>query len=220
MGFYYGYNRVSTKEQHLDRGRNKIEQFCKEHGYELQKVFEDKKTGKNFDRPRYVVLKHDVLRPGDTLIIPEFDRLGRSDQTKKELEYFSEKKIRVIFLDIPTTYMDFSTITDSMAQMIMECINHMLIEFYDCLSRSELERKQKRQREGIEALKKNGNWEKYGRPRCMSQENFAKEYINVVEKKIGSLELQRKLGLNRDTYFRYVREYKRLHQLKEGKENG
>ena len=75
MGFYYGYNRVSTKEQHLDRGRNKIEQFCKEHGYELQKVFEDKKTGKNFDRPRYVVLKHDVLRPGDTLIIPEFDRL-------------------------------------------------------------------------------------------------------------------------------------------------
>lgn len=220
MGFYYGYNRVSTKEQHLDRGRNKIEQFCKEHGYELQKVFEDKKTGKNFDRPRYVVLKHDVLRPGDTLIIPEFDRLGRSDQTKKELEYFSEKKIRVIFLDIPTTYMDFSTITDSMAQMIMECINHMLIEFYDCLSRSELERKQKRQREGIEALKKNGNWEKYGRPRCMSQEKFEKEYINVVKKKIGSLELQRKLGLNRDTYFRYVREYKRLHKLKEGKENG
>lgn len=220
MGFYYGYNRVSTKEQHLDRGRNKIEQFCKEHGYELQKVFEDKKTGKNFDRPRYVVLKHDVLRPGDTLIIPEFDRLGRSDQTKKELEYFSEKKIRVIFLDIPTTYMDFSTITDSMAQMIMECINHMLIEFYDCISRSELERKQKRQREGIEALKKNGNWEKYGRPRCMSQEKFEKEYINVVKKKIGSLELQRKLGLNRDTYFRYVREYKRLHKLKEGKENG
>ena len=161
-----------------------------------------------------------MLRPGDTLIIPEFDRLGRSDQTKKELEYFSEKKIRVIFLDIPTTYMDFSTITDSMAQMIMECINHMLIEFYDCLSRSELERKQKRQREGIEALKKNGNWEKYGRPRCMSQEKFEKEYINVVKKKIGSLELQRKLGLNRDTYFRYVREYKRLHKLKEGKENG
>lgn len=210
MGFYYGYNRVSTKEQHLDRGRNKIEQFCKERGYELQKVFEDKKTGKNFDRPRYIVLKHDVLRPGDTLIIPEFDRLGRSDQTKKELEYFSEKKIRVIFLDIPTTYMDFSTVTDSMAQMIMECINHMLIEFYDCLSRSELERKQKRQREGIEQMKNNGNWEKYGRPRCMSKKDFAKEYVKVVNKELRSLELQRKLGLNRDTYFRYVREYKKL----------
>lgn len=209
MGFFYGYNRVSTKEQHLNRGRSKIEKFCTEHGYNLQKIYEDKISGKHFDRPRYIVLKYDVLRPGDTLIVPEYDRLGRSDQTKKELEYFSEKKIRVIFLDIPTTYMDFSTITDSMAQMIMECINHMLIEFYDCLARSELERKQKRQREGIEQMKSSGNWEKYGRPRCMSKEDFANEYQKVVNKELGSLELQRKLELNRDTYFRYVREYKK-----------
>ena len=115
MGNFYGYNRVSTKEQHLDRGREKIESFCREHGYHLERIYED---------------KQDVLRSGDTLIIPEYDRLGRSDQTKKELEYFAEKKIRVIFLDIPTTYMEYSALNDSMAKMIMECINKMLIEFY------------------------------------------------------------------------------------------
>lgn len=212
-GNFYGYNRVSSKEQHLDRGREKIETFCRERGYHLERVFEDKKTGRNFDRPRYTVLKEDVLRTGDTLIIPEFDRLGRSAQTKKELEYFSERKIRVIFLDIPTTYMDFSALNDGMAQMIMECVNHMLIEFYDCLSRSELERKEKRQREGIEAMKKRGEWEKYGRPRCMSRSDFEKAYERVVSGEIGTLALQRELGLNRDTFFRYVREYKKNHAI-------
>ena len=209
MGYYYGYNRVSSKDQHLDRGREKIEAFCREHGYHLERIYEDKQSGKNYDRPRYTVMKEDVLRPGDTLIVPEFDRLGRSDQTKKELEYFAEKEIRVIFLDIPTTYMDVSSLNDGIAKMIMECINHMLIEFYDCMARSELERKQKRQREGIEAMKKRGEWDKYGRPRKMSKEDFAKEYERVISGEIGSLALQRELGLQRDTYFRYVREYKK-----------
>ena len=95
-----------------------------------------------------------------------------------------------------------------MAKMIMECINHMLIEFYDCMARSELERKQKRQREGIEAMKKRGERDKYGRPRKMSREDFAKEYERVLSGEIGSLALQRELGLQKDTYFRYVREYK------------
>lgn len=215
MGYFYGYNRVSTKDQHLDRGREKIEAFCREHGYHLERIFEDKQSGKNFDRPRYIVLKEDVLRPGDTLIIPEYDRLGRSEQTKKELEYFAEKSIRVIFLDIPTTYMDYSTLNDGMAKMIMECINKMLIEFYDCLARSELERKEKRQREGIAAMKERGEWERYGRPRRMSKGEFAAQYERVINGEIGSLALQRELGLNRDTYFRYVREFKRERESRE-----
>lgn len=211
MGYYYGYNRVSTKEQHLDRGRERVESFCREHGYPLERIYEDKQTGKNFDRPRYIVMKEDVLRPGDTLIIPEYDRLGRADQTKRELEYFTDKGIRVIFLDIPTTYMDFSALNDTMAEMIMGCVNRMLIEFYDCIARSELERKQKRQREGMEKMKERGEWEKYGRPRNMSKEEFAKQYQRVIDREIGSLALQRELNLNKDTYFRYVREYKNTH---------
>ena len=209
MGNYYGYNRVSGKKQHLDRGKEQIESFCRERNLPLERIYEDKQTGRNFERSRYIVLKEDVLRPGDTLIIPEYDRLGRSDQTKKELEYFSEKKIRIIFLDIPTTYMDYSSLNDTMAQMIMECINHMLIDFYDCLARSELERKEKRQREGLEAMKSRGDWALYGRPRRMSLEEFAEHYKRVLSGEIGTLALQRELNLHKDTYFRYIREYKK-----------
>lgn len=208
MGNWYGYNRVSSKEQHLDRGNEAIRKWCEVNNKPLVKIYMDKQTGRNYDRPRYIVLKEDVLRTGDVLIIPEYDRLGRADETKKELEYFKEKNIRVIFLDIPTTQMDLSVIEDNMAKMILSCINEMLISFYDCLARSELERKKKRQREGYEELRKRGEWDKLGRPRKMTQQDFAREYESVVKGELRTTELMKKLELNENTYFRYVREYR------------
>lgn len=206
---FYGYNRVSSKEQHLDRGRKAIEDFCRLHDYPLAKIFEDKVTGKNFNRPRFIVLKEDVLRPGDTLVIPEYDRLGRADETKKELEDFKSRDIRVIFLDIPTTQMDITALSDEMAKMVLGCINDMLISFYDLQARTELKKREKRQREGIEAMKIRGEWDKYGRPRKMDSEAFAAQYQRVVRGEIGSLALMRELGLNQTTYFRYVKEFKK-----------
>lgn len=212
MNYFYGYNRVSSKEQHEDRGNTSIKEFCKENNYPLERIYVDKQTGKNYDRARYKVLKEDILRSGDTLVIPEYDRLGRADETKRELEYFKERNIRVIFLDIPTTKMDFSTIDDNMARMILTCINDMLISFYDCMARSELERKKKRQREGYEELRKRGEWNKLGRPRKMSKEDFAEKYQRVMNGSITTTVLMKELKLNKDTYFRYVREFKATHR--------
>lgn len=212
-GRYYGYNRVSTKEQNLDRGTKNIEDYCATHELPLVKVFEDKQSGRNFERIRYTVMKEDVLQPGDTLIVSEYDRLGRASETKQELEYYRQHDIRVIFLDIPTTQMNFSEIPDEMARMVMSCINEMLISFYDLMARTELKRKKKRQREGMEAMKARGEWNRFGRPRIMSKEEFAKEYSRVEKKEIGSMELMRKLGLQKDTYFRYVREYKKINKI-------
>lgn len=69
----YGYHRTSTKEQHLDRGIAEIQEFCKTRSLALERVYTDQQTGKNFNRPRYQVLKEDVLRSGDTLIVTELD---------------------------------------------------------------------------------------------------------------------------------------------------
>ena len=61
----YGYHRTSTREQHLDRGIKEITTYCEQNNLELEKIFNDQQTGKNFNRPRYQVLKEDVLRAGD-----------------------------------------------------------------------------------------------------------------------------------------------------------
>ena len=77
----YGYHRTSTREQHLDRGIKEIESYCQNNGLELERIYTDQQTGKTFNRPRYTVLKQDILRSGDTLIITEVDRLGRNKQS-------------------------------------------------------------------------------------------------------------------------------------------
>ena len=51
----YGYHRTSTREQHLDRGIKEITTYCEQNNLELEKIFTDQQTGKNFNRPRYQV---------------------------------------------------------------------------------------------------------------------------------------------------------------------
>lgn len=145
----YGYHRTSTREQHLDRGIKEITTYCEQNNLELEKIFTDQQTGKNFNRPRYQVLKEDVLRAGDELIITEVDRLGRNKQeTLKELQYYRDNGIRVKILELPTTLMDLSKLDNAMARMLMETINNMLIELYAAIAQAEIEKKENRQREG------------------------------------------------------------------------
>ena len=145
----YGYHRTSTREQHLDRGIKEITTYCEQNNLELEKIFTDQQTGKNFNRSRYQVLKEDVLRAGDELIITEVDRLGRNKQeTLKELQYYRDNGIRVKIFELPTTLMDLSKLDNAMARMLMETINNMLIELYAAMAQAEIEKKEKRQREG------------------------------------------------------------------------
>lgn len=201
----YGYHRTSTREQHLDRGIKEITTYCEQNELELEKIFTDQQTGKSFNRPRYQVLKEDVLRQGDELIITEVDRLGRNKQeTLKELQYYRDKGIRVKILELPTTLMDLSKLDNAMARMLMETINNMLIELYAAMAQAEIEKKEKRQREGIEAKKMRGDWDNYGRPSVMSDEDFRREYQKIVSGELRPSELMKQLGLSKTTFYRYV----------------
>lgn len=75
MNKFVAYHRTSTKDQHLDRGINEITEYCKSNNIKLykNKVYTDQKTGKNFDRPRYQMLKKEILEEGDVLIVTELD---------------------------------------------------------------------------------------------------------------------------------------------------
>lgn len=204
----YGYHRTSTKDQHLDRGILEIERFCVNQKIELASIFTDKLTGKNFNRPRYTVLVEDVLRDGDTLIVTELDRLGRNKQEiLKQLQSLKEKGVRVMVLELPTTLIDLSQMENSLARLMIETINNILIELYASLAQAEMEKKEKRQKEGIEAKKLRGEWDDYGRPHAMEQEMFNQEFMRVVQKEVTPTQLQRELGLTSSTYYRYRKSF-------------
>jgi DNA invertase Pin-like site-specific DNA recombinase len=206
----YGYHRTSTDEQHLDRGIKEITEYCHNNGLELRKVFTDKESGKHFYRPKYQTLKEDILMSDDCLIVTELDRLGRNKEaTLKELQYYKSAGIRIMILEIPTTLQNYSSMENSLADMLMETINNMLIEMYATFAHAEMLKREKRQREGIQAMKERGEWDKYGRPPSMDYTVFSKEYKKVIDGTVRPFDCMRTLEMKKATFYKYAAQYKR-----------
>ena len=212
---YYAYHRTSTTDQHLDRGLKSINEFCKDNNIKLDnKIYTDQCTGKNFNRPGYSdlfeTIKYQIETNNEkvTLIVSELDRLGRNKElTLKEINKMKDLGVRLMVLEIPTTCQNLSKLDNNMATMMMETINNMLIEMYVSFAHAEMEKRAKRQSEGIEAKKRRGDWSDYGRPRTMDIEKFSKEYKRVLKGEIKPTECMKLLGLTKPTYYRYKKEY-------------
>ena len=94
----YGYARVSSKEQILDR---QIDALLKE-GIERRNIMVEKQSGKDFDRPQYKRLIK-KLKKGDLLVIKAIDRLGRNyDEILEQWRFITKTKGADIFvIDFP-----------------------------------------------------------------------------------------------------------------------
>lgn len=96
---------------------------------------------------------------------------------------------------------------NNLAKMMIETINNMMIELYASMAQAEMEKKEKRQKEGMEAKRLRGEWDEVGRPRAIEQEKFNQEFMRVVQKKVTPTQLQRELGLTSSTYYRYRKNF-------------
>lgn len=189
-----GYCRVSTNEQNLDRQIKSLK------NYGCEKIYCDKATGKNFNRPEYTKLK-DAIRPGDILVVHEFDRLGRNKKlTLKEIQYFKDNQIRLVALNLPTTQLETND------NLMLETINNIIIELYTMMAQDEIEKREKRQREGIKIALEKGI--KFGR----SKIEYPKEWEGVIDlvenKTISSVKAMEILGLKKTTYYKLLKEYR------------
>ena len=145
----YGYARVSTREQHLDR-QIKALMDC---GIDERDVVTDKATGVTLERDGYQALKNTILREGDTLVIKSLDRLSRSkEHIMQELRYFKERHIIVRVIDLPTTMIQ---LPDGQ-EWVFDMINNILIEVLASIAEQERLTTRQRQAEGIAAAKERG----------------------------------------------------------------
>ena len=88
----YGYARVSTSDQNLDRQQDAL------YNYGIDKLYCEKLSGTKKSRPELDRLLKD-LHEGDTIVIESLSRLGRSVKNLSELmEIFNEKNIRLVSL--------------------------------------------------------------------------------------------------------------------------
>ena len=134
------YIRVSSKDQNLDRQL----EVLKELGIEEKYIYQDKQSGKDFERIGYQYMKKS-LEKGDTLVIKELDRIGRNqEELKKEWEYFRNNDINVRVLDLPALNINYD---DENIKPLVKMINNIIFEVMSWKAQDERERIKQRQKE-------------------------------------------------------------------------
>lgn len=148
----YGYIRVSTEKQDLTRQRTSIYEFADKKNLKIEKIFEDKSTGTNFNRDGYKELVDRTIEENDVIIVTDLDRLGRSKEELKE-EYFyitKKRKAKLVIINLPA----LSDLTMNGDNGIVFTI---LLELFTWLAEKELEQKKERIKTGIQNMEvKNG----------------------------------------------------------------
>jgi DNA invertase Pin-like site-specific DNA recombinase len=194
----YGYIRVSTREQNTDRQQEALKEFSVKNNLKYTVVFEDKASGKDFERPQYKTLKA-ILRSGDIVIIKELDRLGRNyNDIQTELQDFKSKGIKILILDIPM----LQGIQDELLYTVLQ---DMIINLMGYVAQKEREKNHARVMEGLINAKAKGI--KLGRPGMTLPKDFRKYYDKWKAKEITAVEFAKLLNVGRATIYRYIKEY-------------
>lgn len=193
----YGYCRVSTKEQNLDRQLIAM----REEGVPEENIFSDKKSGKDFNRTEWKKL-YNKLRAGDTLIIMSIDRLGRDydaiGRTWKRLT--NTKKVNIKVLDMPILNTTNNTLVDKL-------LSDIILQLLAYVAQTERDNLLKRQAQGIAAAKARGVH--FGRPEVNVPKDFKKIVRDWEDKKISYTEAVELYGLSTRTFYRKAEQYKR-----------
>lgn len=148
----YGYVRVSTADQNINRQLDAMQ------GLELDQMFIDKMSGKNFNRPAWRRLKR-KLKPGDVLFVKSIDRLGRNyEEIQEQWRIITKvKHIDISVLDMPL--LDTRRGKDLLGTFVAD----LTLQVLSFVAQSERDNIKQRQAEGIRAAQARGV--KFGRPR-------------------------------------------------------
>lgn len=193
----YGYARVSTREQNLDRQIAALREYIPDE----RDIITDKESGKSMDRPGYQYLRERLLREGDTLVIKSLDRLGRNKEAvKAELMYYKARHIRVQVIDLPTTMID---LPEEQA-WVVDMTNNILIEVYASIAEQERMTIRQRQAEGIAAAREKGK--ALGRRAVQPPEGFGEVVRRWRSGEITAAEAMRQTGVKKTTFYKLVKD--------------
>ena len=193
----YGYVRVSSVDQNEDRQLLAMEELS----IPAARMFVDKQSGKDFERPAYKALMK-ALRTGDLLYIKSIDRLGRNyAEIQNQWRILTkERGVDIAVIDMPL--LDTRNGKDLMGTFIAD----LVLQILSFVAQNERENIRRRQAEGIAAAKMRGV--RFGRPVKKPPENFG-GFVKRWER--GDLSFEdalRQSGLSEATFYRRLREWR------------
>ena len=177
----YGYARVSTSEQILDRQLDMLNK------YGVDKIYSEKMTGTKRERPELQKML-DLLSDGDTVVIESLSRLGRSTKNLIELmEMFNEKGVNLVSLK---ESIDTTTPTGKLLFTLISAISQFE---RDCLT--------ERTKEGLASARARGR--KGGRP-PVDDSAIGKAMRLYDSKEYTVSEITELTGISRSTLYRHI----------------
>ncbi|EJQ92767.1 recombinase family protein (plasmid) [Bacillus mycoides] len=182
MQYTYGYARVSTKQQDLMRQLDLLSK------YNCTEILTEKMSGTKTNRPELIRLK-DKVRPGDSIVVESFSRLGRSTKDLIELvEYFESKNVKLISIKE-----NFDTNTPQ---------GKLMLTVFQAFSQFERDLIAQRTKEGLESARARGR--NGGRPKV--KEKQINKALNLYHSKEYSIsEIVEMTGISQATLYRYIR---------------
>ena len=199
----YGYARVSSKEQNLDRQIKELENY----GIEKRNILSDKQSGKDFNRPSYNSLvgtdtTAPLLRAGDLLVIYSIDRLGRNyTEIQRQWQHITKDlKANIKVIDMPlldTTATGNSLDSTFVADLVLQILSYV--------AEKERENIKTRQAQGIAIAKEQGKH--LGRPKAEYPDAWDNYYHRWKAKEITATQCMVELSLTRNTFYNLVKRY-------------
>lgn len=199
----YGYARVSTRHQNLDRQLKALKDF----GVEPRAIQVDKYTGTTLHREGIEFLRK-VLTKGDTLVVKEIDRLGRNkEETMNLILELVEKDVDIIVLDSAVFQMyienlkkDNKSFTDKLIQAQLRGV----IEIMLLLAEEERNKIVKRTSEGRDRAKDRGV--KFGveqKIKGEQLEELKKDIELFNQRQMKQVDILKKYNISKPTFKKY-----------------
>ena len=179
-----GYIRVSSLDQNAERQLD---------GIHLDKVFTDKASGKDTNRPQLLAALNHV-RAGDTLTVHSMDRLARN--VEDMLRLVREINDRGVSVQFIKENMSFTAGSEDPRSILMFTMLSAFAQFERALIRE-------RQREGIALAKAKGTVYK-GRKPALNAERIA-QLREQAAAGANRTKLAKEFGISRETLYQYIR---------------
>lgn len=201
MSKKYGYIRVSAKDQNEERQLIAM----KELDVNLDRIFMDKQSGKDFQRPQYKKMVRE-LRKNDLIYIKSIDRLGRnySEILEQWRILTKERGVDIVVLEMPL--LDTRRGKDLMGTFLSDIVLQVL----SFVAENERSNIKQRQAEGIAAAKARGI--QFGRPKIEMPDNFMQLVSQWENKKIRLSYVLEVCQISKATF------YRRLNQCRQNDE--
>jgi len=154
MTFVRTYLRASTDEQDASRAKAELKAFADQHGLKIAAEYVENASGASLQRPKLFELI-DQAHEGDILLTEQVDRLSRltAADWDKLKALLTTKRIRVVALDLPTSYIMIGNAgaskSDDFTGRMFDALNAMMLDMLAAISRKDYEDRRRRAAQGV-----------------------------------------------------------------------